>query len=83
MSNPEKKNQSDTIMALCSVDCGFTRQKEVFILALGRADRNSKISVLKVRVNKRAGHINNIQNRSFEISIVFPALFFANIKDGP
>jgi hypothetical protein len=70
MSNPEKKNQSDTIM-------------EVFILALGRADRNSKISVLKVRVNKRAGHINNIQNRSFEISIVFPALFFANIKDGP
>lgn len=55
----------------------------MFILALGRADRNSKISVLKVRVNKRAGHINNIQNRSFEISIVFPVLFFANIKDGP
>ena len=62
------------IMVLCSLDCGLTRQKKMFILALGRADRNMMSFDLKVRMNKRTGHIN-IQNRSFDISVVFPALF--------
>jgi hypothetical protein len=76
MSNSEKQNQPNTndhgrYSALLIV---ASQDKKKFILALGRADRNLMSFDLKVSINRRTGHIN-IQNRDFDISVVFPALF--------